>query len=216
LTLLRKFCDKRDMSTFMSRRDLLSVRKRFWVSNGITREAWVANFTDARGKRRLKTFAAKKEADRFESVAKAVGSGAIPEPITRGYRPIQFVSPIPFGGWRKGSGREAIAEAMRAQCPRLRPTTEAVIVHVVAELTPASVIADVDNLLKPVLDALKGVAWVDDTQVFELLVRRTPSRHRRLHIKIWQIHGPEMAAHLDAFVKAGGLYSAPENEAIPA
>ncbi len=31
---------------------------------------------------------------------------------------------------------------------------------------------DVDNLVKPVLDALKGLAFIDDEQVTDLLVRK--------------------------------------------
>lgn len=33
--------------------------------------------------------------------------------------------------------------------------------------------ADIDNLVKLVLDALNGLAWVDDSQVVELSARRT-------------------------------------------
>jgi Holliday junction resolvase RusA-like endonuclease len=68
---------------------------------------------------------------------------------------------------------------------------------------PSSTIADVDNLLKPVLDALNGVAWIDDTQVCELLARRVPGRGRCLHIKIWQLPGPVLATHLNALAEVG-------------
>ncbi|MEJ0065167.1 MAG: tyrosine-type recombinase/integrase [Caulobacteraceae bacterium] len=44
----------------------MSVRKRTWTTaNGDAREAWVASYTDAKGARRLKTFARKKKADAF-------------------------------------------------------------------------------------------------------------------------------------------------------
>jgi hypothetical protein len=194
----------------------MSVRKRSWkTTGGAQKEAWIVDFADIAKRRRLKTFATKKDADRFAGVVKAVGSGAIPEPLTKGYRAIEFVAPIPFGGWRKGSGREVVAEAARAQCPALRPTTGAVVVHIIAEMPPSSVVADVDNLLKPAIDALKGVAWIDDTQVCELLVRRIPGRQRRLHVKIWRMPGPELAAHLNAFVEAG-LYGHYKRGIIPA
>lgn len=65
--------------------------------------------------------------------------------------------------------------------------TDSVILHVVAELSPCSAIADVDNLLKPILDALTSIAWIDDTQICELFVRRVPSRERLFRIKLWQI-----------------------------
>jgi integrase len=48
----------------------MSVRKRAWTTaNGDAREAWVANYTDAKGLRRLKTFARKKDADAFAATA---------------------------------------------------------------------------------------------------------------------------------------------------
>jgi integrase len=48
----------------------MSVRKRAWVtSKGIEKEAWVVDYVDQTGKRRLKTFAKKKAADNFEATA---------------------------------------------------------------------------------------------------------------------------------------------------
>src|SRR3712207_5188521 len=41
---------------------MASIRKRTWASNGRERSAWVVDYVDAAGKRRLKTFAAKKAA----------------------------------------------------------------------------------------------------------------------------------------------------------
>jgi Holliday junction resolvase RusA-like endonuclease len=179
----------------------MSVRRRVWGPSK-DKESWVCNFTDASGKRRLKTFRTKQEADRFNSVAKAVGSGLIPEPLTRGCRAVEFSLPVRMG-WKKNGGREAIAAALREAHPRLQPTTESVIVHVTVETPPSHVVADVDNLLKPVLDALKGVAWMDDTQVCELLCRRIPARASCLRVKIWQVPGPVLASHLNALAQAG-------------
>jgi len=42
---------------------MASIRKRTWTSRGIERTAWVVDYFDQGGKRRLKTFATKKEAD---------------------------------------------------------------------------------------------------------------------------------------------------------
>jgi integrase len=42
---------------------MASIRKRSWVSSGIPRSAWVADYVDQRGNRHIKTFATKKEAD---------------------------------------------------------------------------------------------------------------------------------------------------------
>jgi integrase len=48
----------------------LSVRKREWTTpKGVQKSAWVVDYIDAAGKRRLKTFAKKKEADAFAATA---------------------------------------------------------------------------------------------------------------------------------------------------
>ena len=48
----------------------MSVRKRAWkTSTGVEKEAWVVDYVDQTGKRRLKTFAKKKEADSFAATA---------------------------------------------------------------------------------------------------------------------------------------------------
>ncbi|RWK79661.1 MAG: site-specific integrase [Mesorhizobium sp.] len=49
----------------------MSISKRKWTTpKGIEKEAWVVRYTDARGTRRLKTFAKKKDADNFAATAK--------------------------------------------------------------------------------------------------------------------------------------------------
>lgn len=48
----------------------MSVRKRKWTTGkGVEKEAWVVDYADAKGTRRLKTFAKKKEADDFAATA---------------------------------------------------------------------------------------------------------------------------------------------------
>ena len=48
----------------------MSVRKRAWItSKGEEKEAWVVDYVDQTGKRRLKTFAKKKAADNFAATA---------------------------------------------------------------------------------------------------------------------------------------------------
>jgi hypothetical protein len=81
----------------------LSVRKRIW---GEGKEAWIVDFRDANGKRRFKTFQKKHDADRFQSVVKAVGVGLVHEPLSWGYHPIEFSLPVPDGWRRKQSARE--------------------------------------------------------------------------------------------------------------
>src|SRR4051812_33959273 len=49
----------------------MSVRKRKWVTRkGEPQEAWVVDYVDRDGARRLKTFRLKREADDFETTAK--------------------------------------------------------------------------------------------------------------------------------------------------
>lgn len=44
---------------------MASVRKRNWTHKGVEKEAWVVDYTDQDGKRRLKTFTKKKAADKY-------------------------------------------------------------------------------------------------------------------------------------------------------
>ena len=45
----------------------MSIRKRTWITNGETKEAWVVDYVDGGTKRRLKTFARKKDADAYHA-----------------------------------------------------------------------------------------------------------------------------------------------------
>jgi Holliday junction resolvase RusA-like endonuclease len=170
----------------------MSVRKRTKGDYA----AWIVDFVDIGRKRRHKTFATQKEADRFQAMVKAIGSGLMPEELISGYKPIEFNVPA-LTKLKGQSSRTAIAEALHAVYPTLTPTTENVIVHIIAEMPPSHVIADVDNILKPVLDALKGIAWMDDTQVYELLIRRVLAQKRRLRIKIWCVPGSTLLPFLN-------------------
>ncbi len=42
---------------------MASIRKRTWESGGETRSTWVVDYTDQAGKRRLKSFKRKKDAE---------------------------------------------------------------------------------------------------------------------------------------------------------
>jgi integrase len=49
----------------------MSVRKRQWTTGkGVSKEAWVVDYVDRAGKRRLKTFPRKKEADAYSATAR--------------------------------------------------------------------------------------------------------------------------------------------------
>jgi integrase len=53
--------------SYANQRDSMSVRRRSWVTNGERKEAWVVNYTDLSGRRRLKTFNRKKDADAYHA-----------------------------------------------------------------------------------------------------------------------------------------------------
>src|SRR5262249_15075377 len=49
---------------------MASIRKRVWKTNGVEKTAWVVDYTDQAGKRRLKTFSTKREADSWAVLAR--------------------------------------------------------------------------------------------------------------------------------------------------
>jgi integrase len=48
----------------------MSIRKRTWTTNGLKKTAWVVDYSDQSGTRRLKTFDRKKDAEDFEANSK--------------------------------------------------------------------------------------------------------------------------------------------------
>jgi Holliday junction resolvase RusA-like endonuclease len=62
-------------------------------------------------------------------------------------------------------------KAALAESGRLTPTTK----------------PDIDNYLKGVKDALKGVIWKDDSQVVEVFARKRYSARPRIEVKIKQL-----------------------------
>ena len=48
----------------------MSIRKRTWTAKGETKSAWVIDYTDQNGKRRLKTFDLKKDAEAWGVTAR--------------------------------------------------------------------------------------------------------------------------------------------------
>ena len=48
----------------------MSVRKRTWKKSGETRTPWIVDYTDQHGKRHIKTFERKKEADAFHAAVR--------------------------------------------------------------------------------------------------------------------------------------------------
>lgn len=62
-------------------------------------------------------------------------------------------------------------KASRAEAGQITPTTK----------------PDIDNYLKGVKDALKGVIWKDDSQVVEVFARKRYSARPRIEVKIKQL-----------------------------
>jgi Holliday junction resolvase RusA-like endonuclease len=60
--------------------------------------------------------------------------------------------------------------------PYLHPPVETEISAVVVYFYQRSTLIDVDNLAKPILDALRNVAYLDDRQVSHLVARKTELR----------------------------------------
>ena len=49
---------------------MATIRKRFWISRGVKKERWIADYIDRTGTRRLKTFSNKKAADAWLVIAR--------------------------------------------------------------------------------------------------------------------------------------------------
>jgi Holliday junction resolvase RusA-like endonuclease len=164
----------------------MAVRQRVWMTTGgEERRAWLADYVDVDGKRRHKTFHTKGQATSFVAAVQAANSAEVSAPLARGRTMYAFISPLPKS--KKRDGCQAVLEALLSAYPGIKPSACPVIVHVTAECAPQSVVCDVDNLLKPVLDALAGHVYVNDTQVVECLARKIPSTKNRLRIRVWLV-----------------------------
>jgi Holliday junction resolvase RusA-like endonuclease len=68
-----------------------------------------------------------------------------------------------------GKGRQAYVSALQVEARRQNVTPidmpDVEIAMIYSTKRPASIRADVDNILKPTLDGLKGIAYVDDRVV---------------------------------------------------
>lgn len=78
---------------------------------------------------------------------------------------------------------------LKAQYPRLRPDRSLLSVSVECWFKGTRK-ADVDNLLKLVLDAFNRIVWDDDAQVVEALVRKhANSSLPRTEVHVWALAG---------------------------
>jgi len=46
---------------------------------------------------------------------------------------------------------------------------------------------DIDNLLKILLDSFEGVLWADDSQIFELYIKKSFDKNQKIRVKITPI-----------------------------
>lgn len=84
---------------------------------------------------------------------------------TRDYRNRIKGAFMEAGGMRR-SGPVSVRVYVYRELPKSRPKR--------VESEPDTFKPDVDNIAKNVLDALNGIAWDDDSQVVELIVRKHP------------------------------------------
>src|SRR6266849_4885655 len=61
----------------------MSVRKRTWTRNSLTKEAWLVDYIDQQGRRHIETFARKKDADERHAAIKVEVSKGIHTPLSR-------------------------------------------------------------------------------------------------------------------------------------
>jgi crossover junction endodeoxyribonuclease RusA len=114
---------------------------------------------------------------------------------------------------RRAAWKEKVAAAARArwQAAPLGFGVEASVVIVYFHVD--RVVADVDSIIKPILDALTGVVYMDDKQVVQVTARRTPLSGMR----IFPSGNAEVVAGLakgDDFVWAA-VRGAPAHETLP-
>ncbi|MBI1186993.1 MAG: RusA family crossover junction endodeoxyribonuclease [Alphaproteobacteria bacterium] len=74
----------------------------------------------------------------------------------------------------RDSWKELVARAARATQPEAYFCTTASLAVSVFYFSNPNPVGDLDNIAKPILDALKGVLYVDDRQIDRLLIHRFP------------------------------------------
>jgi len=81
---------------------------------------------------------------------------------------------------------KAIGWAFRAEARRYEVDAKGRF-GLMVDVAGANSQADVDNLVKTVMDGLQGVAYKNDRQVDEIHVRRLPGRQRRTEVTVYRI-----------------------------
>jgi hypothetical protein len=79
-----------------------------------------------------------------------------------------------------------IYEFFRKEWRGARPTYGDHVVEILMTHVGEPPWLDLDNLAKALLDAIKGYAFHDDSQVARLLVERRPAEAERIHIAVYR------------------------------
>jgi integrase len=107
----------------------MSIRKRQWTTGkGEEREAWIVDYVDGKGVRRLKTFARKREADAFETTAKGEVRGGVHVAESES-KTVAQAAEVWMGAVKVGRSGRSPAEAST-----LRQYRQHVDIHIVPEL----------------------------------------------------------------------------------
>jgi Holliday junction resolvase RusA-like endonuclease len=149
----------------------------------------MVDWRDAFGQRCHRQFHSRENAESFWEHIKAnpkIGQTPNHKNHDCGRRLLSITVPWPARTPRQ-TRRQLIADALQKAYPNLAMSLDPIIVHMTAMLPPAHTQHDVDNLLKPVLDAMAGIVYVNDTQVVEYLVRKVPGVDRKLLIEVWAL-----------------------------
>lgn len=77
-----------------------------------------------------------------------------------------------------------VREFFRKRFGPVRPAWGEFEVHIRLEYTGEPPQMDIDNIAKALLDAITGVAYVDDSQVARLLVERAPGERERVRLLV--------------------------------
>lgn len=87
-----------------------------------------------------------------------------------------------------------LAALFRKDYRRQRPGYQPFAVTIWIEASPGRAKLDIDNVAKACLDALTGVIWHDDSQVWKLVLERLPAEHNAITILVEDAPAPEAAA----------------------
>lgn len=82
-------------------------------------------------------------------------------------------------------------ESRPLECPVKSPVSVRIEIYRPASKFPKSGVispkyGDIDNLVKPIFDAMNGVIWKDDRQVFELEVKKYLANKPMIIIRIYE------------------------------